>query len=312
MRRRPSCASATLTLLTLLPMLLAGCVSNHRVSPFPPIETIDALLLPPNLDAHVKRIDDEALANGYRLRIEQRGRLPDGDEVVIRAYEARDPFGRVAHLTRVATPVGVILALGPPDPKEILSPACELVASLVNGGWSSGTDLNGDGVPEVVVKDGAGLLSAWRIERFGASPLPIDLALPATFALDVNGDGRPDFAGRVEVEEGDPISPRFLDAAVFDGARYTNEHDEVRAWHVKEREGAKTRMEEAIEEKLPTVARQAALEQAWHSVLAGKEAKAALAELDRADEKIGPASEVLRQAWGRWRAVVAKQKPRAK
>lgn len=290
-------------------LLASACVSNHRVSPFPPIETLHDILPPPDLDRQVSRIDDEASANGYRLRLEQRGRLREGGDIVVRGYVTVDPFGRVAHLTRVATPSGVVLALGPPDPKQVVPPAVELVPSLLSGGWSSGTDLNGDGAPEVIVRDGAGVLSAWRIEAYGATPLPIELAFPPAFALDVNGDGHPDFAGRAEVPEGDPLAPSFVDAAVFEGAVYTNRSDEVRAWHAKERERAKAEEEAATEEKKVPEALRAALERAFHSVRAGDDAKQALLELDRGVKERGPLSGELRSSFERWRAFLVGSDP---
>ena len=121
MATRPSRRwQATLGVISLVAM---ACASNHHVSPFPPVESIRELLPPPNLEGHVARIDTEASANGYVLRAELRGKLPDGDDIVVRGYETVDPFGRPAYLVRVATPVGIVLALGPPDPKHVIHPA---------------------------------------------------------------------------------------------------------------------------------------------------------------------------------------------
>lgn len=282
----------------------AGCVSNHRVSPFPPIETVYDLLPEPDLDAQVARIDAEAVANGYRLTSERRGKLEDGDEIVVRGYETVDPFGRPSHLLRVATPSGIVLALGPPDPKLVVPPSTELRRSLLEGGWFSGTDLNGDGAPEVVVQDGRGVLSVWRVERHGATPLPINLAFSPTFALDVDGDGHPDFAGKPEDLPENELSPAFVDAAVFDGARYTNTHPEVLAWHIRERDRAAEASLEALEAKEPREALQAALERAFHAVFAGEELKDALAELSRVAKEAGPLPAELRDALTKWEGAL--------
>jgi len=306
-----------------------ACASNHRVSPFPPIESIHDVLPPPNLDAQLARIDEEAAANGYTLRVEQRGTLPDRDEVVIRAYETVDPFGRVAHLVRVATPVGIVLALGPPDPKLVIPPATELVPSLVQGGWFSGSDLNGDGAPEVVVRDGAGTLSVFRIDRYGATPLRIELRWPATFATDVNGDGRPDFAATYRLEDDDPIAPKILDVAIYEDGRYTNEGEEARAWHARERDRAALQVEAILEAKKRAQEKaeeeegegegkgevlgqeeriallRAGIERAFHAMGAGEEAKKVLAELDRVGKEAGAVPEEVRGAWEGWRKVLA-------
>lgn len=306
---------------------VVACASNHQVSPFPPIQSIHDVLPPPDLDAQLRRIDEEAAANGYVLRAEQRGTLPDRDEIVIRAYETVDPFGRPAHLLRVATPVGIVLALGPPDPKLVIPPATELLPSLVQGGWFSGSDLNGDGAPEVVVRDGAGILSIFRIERYGAAPLPIELAWPPTFATDANGDGRPDFAASFRLDEDDPIAPTIVDVAIFDGARYSNEAEEARAFHAREKEQAALRVATLLEAKERAEADEdedgeggekaeplteedrvallrAAIEQAFHALRAGEDAKKALAELDRVAKEAEPVPEEVRRAWEAWREVV--------
>lgn len=291
-------------LLALLTTATAGCVSNHQVSPFPPIESIHDILPPPDLDAHLQRIDNEAETNGFRLWVERRGALPDGDEIVVRGYETIDPFGRTLHLVRVASPVGVILALGPADAKEVDLPAFELVPSLIQGGWSSGTDLNGDGAPDIVVKDGAGVLSIWRIERYGASPLPIELLWPARSALDVNGDGHPDFASRYSLSiDDDPLEPRIVDIAIFDGGRYSNTSEEAIAWHRGERERKAAEVEEAIEAGEPISAMRAAIERCFHALRAGEEAKAALLELREAREKakkLGALPVEVQEAFAGW------------
>lgn len=296
-----------MTCLGVIALGVTACVSNHRVSPFPPIQSIHDVLPPPDLDAQLGRIDEEANANGYVLRTEQRGTLANGEEIVVRAYETVDPFGRPAHLLRVATPVGIVLALGPPDPKLVIPPATELLPSLVPGGWFSGSDLNGDGAPEVVVRDGAGTLSVYRIERYGAAPLPIELAWPPTFAIDANADGHPDFAASHRLGEEDPIAPTIVDVAIFDGARYTNEGEEARAFHERSRDEAAARFEEASEAEDEVAMLRAAIEKAWHAIAAGSDAKKALAELDEVLEKAEPLAEELRTSLRSWRAVLAKR-----
>lgn len=304
--------SHTPSLVTLaLASLVAGCVSNHRVSPFPPIESVYDILPEPNLDAQVARIDAEAEANRYRLVVERRGKLPEGGEIMVRGYETVDPFGRPSHLVRVATPSGVVLALGPPDPKLIVAPATELRASLLTGGWFSGTDLNGDGAPDVIVQDGRGVLSAWKVEHYGATPLPIQLAYPPTFALDVNGDGHPDFAGKPETQGDDELSPALVDVAVFDGSRYTNTHPEARDWHRRERDRADAVISEALdgeEEETPKEPKEvltAALERGFHAIFAGENLDATLKELDSVAKKLGPVSSEAQASFARLRTIIA-------
>lgn len=282
---------------------LAACASNHHVSPFPDLEAMGGLVPPSDLAAQVKRLDDEAKENGYTLAIELGGELRDGGEIVVRGYDVRDPLGRTGHATRVATPSGIVLALGPPDPKEVVPRAYQLVPALVEGGWRSGTDLNGDGAPDVVVVDGRGVLSIWRIEALGATPIPIELAWPPTRAVDANGDGRPDFAAAPTSD--DAIAPRLTDVAIFDGARYTDASAEAKAWHAAERNAAAERLAKASEAKDVRAAARAALERAWHAGMAGDDGAAVVATLDAFAAKHAPLADGVEQAWVRWRGVVA-------
>lgn len=286
----------------LAALLLGACASNHHVSPFPDLTTLGELLPPPDLSAQVKRLDDEARLEGYELATELGGKLRDGGEIVVRGYDLLDPLGRTVHATRVATPSGIVLALGPPDPKELAPRACRLVPSLVEGGWRSGTDLNGDGAPDVVVADGRGLLGIWRIEGLGATPIPIELTWPATYALDANGDGFPDFAATLPTD--DVIAPALVDVAIFDGARYTNGSADAKRWHGAERDAAAERLAKRDETKDVRGAARAAIERAFHAGMAGDDGRLIVAALDAFAAKRASPGDGIDQAWRAWRRFV--------
>jgi hypothetical protein len=140
------------------------------------------------------------------------------------------------------TPRSVVLALGPLEAGDLdRSLATELVPSLVPGAegpsgssavaFGSGTDLNGDGSPDVVVKNEAGALAIWHVGELGSGAYPITMVTAPTGAIDVDGNGRIGLFGQVPIDAGDPIAPRLTDAATFDGAGYSDTSPSALAFH---------------------------------------------------------------------------------
>ncbi|WP_437730991.1 FG-GAP repeat domain-containing protein [Sorangium sp. So ce1335] len=293
-----------------------SCTSDHQVSPWGAARTppLGAYVAPPDLDAHLRAIDVEAAELGLELEVELRGALPrGGGEVVLRGYAGTDTLGRRTSAVRAATPRGVIMAAGPLDSGRVdRSQATRLVPSLVPGAtpegaeqlgvFRSGTDLNRDGAPDVVLSNEAGELEIWAVQPFGTARYTVELAVPPRFALDIDQDGILELAGRAPVREGDPIAPELVDVAGFEGDRYTNRGSAAQAFHTA-RAGADDRGRDGKRQEAPKddAARvRRAIEQAWHALLAGRPEKETLAALDR--EPVPPA---LQPAFAAHRARVA-------
>jgi len=185
--------------------------------------------------------------------------------------------------------------------------ATELVLALIpgeagdekGGAYRSGTDLNGDGELDVVLRSDRGALDIWHVAPLGASRYDVELEAAPARAIEADADGYLDLAGDVPVDHGDPIAPRFTDVATFDGVRYSDQTPAARAFHARLAESRRPRDTDA--ERLRD-----ALERAWHAVLAGdKSTEAARKELAREAVPKG-----LREAFDRHAARIEAIKPR--
>jgi len=253
---------------------VAGCSSDHHVSPWGgrPGPTLEAFAPRPDLDARVAAVDAETAALGLARSFELRVALPrQGGPAVIRGYDGRDPAGRAIHAVRVAAPLGVVMAVGPLDPGELdRTTPTELVPALIGdaerGAYRTGTDLNGDGRLDVALRSDAGVLAIWHFDALGSGAYEIAMAAPPTRGVDIDEDGRVDLEGDVPIAAGDPIAPRFRDVATFAGGRYSNATPAARAWHERRLAGVVVPAQGSADARL-----RAALERAWHTVLAGRE-----------------------------------------
>jgi hypothetical protein len=301
---------------SVLALSSLSCASDHRVSPWggggpPPLL---AFVTPPDLEAELRAVDRDAAALGLRLEVELRGALRrGGGAVVVRGYAGTDAVGRRTTAVRVATPRGVVMAVGPLAAGDLdRSRATELVPSLIPGAevraspggdpagglaFASGTDLNGDGDPDVALRSESGALEIWAIRQAGSAPYPVELEAPPTLALDVDADGRIDLAGRASPRgaHAAAIAPDFIDVATFEGDRYTDRSAAARAFHAEraaaaaepaKRAGPGGKTEPggaAAAAGAPDDAARLrrALERAWHARLAGEPRAAVLAALDR-------------------------------
>lgn len=222
-------------------------------------------------------VDTEAAALGLARATELRVELPrKAGPAVIRGYDGRDAANRPVHAVRVATALGVVMAVGPLDAGDVdRRQATELVPALHKGGaYRSGTELAGDGRLVVVLRNEAGTLAMWHVDALGSGAYAIEMETPPVRGIDVDGDGHVDLAGELPIPPDDPIAPRLTDVATFDGGRYSNASPAARAWH--------TELAAAPAIKAPEEARlRAAIERAWHAVLGGAPAESALRELRR-------------------------------
>jgi hypothetical protein len=315
-------------------LLSAACATDHRVSPWgerPP--PIGVLLRQPDLGRRLAEIDAETAGLGLGLTVELGATLPAArGTAVVRGYEGADSLGRRVTAVRAATPRGVVLALGPLDPRDLARDAAtELVPSLApveggdanQGAWRSGTDLNGDGLPDVVARGESGALEVWSLDLFGANRYPVELEATPTSALDVDGDGRPDLSGRVAVPEGDPLAPELDDVATADERGWSHASAGARAFHDAHARrlappppppppepehkpapaGDKPPPDASTSAKKPPPAPpddarlRRALERAWHRLLSGEPREGVLADLDR--ERVPPALRASFEAWRR-------------
>jgi hypothetical protein len=330
-------------LVLAVPLLCSSCGSNHHVSPWGSSDRpqLSAFIERPDLDAQIARIDAETAPQNLRLVTEIRVDLPRrGGSAVLRGYEGDDTLGHPTHAVRVATGHGVVMALGPLDARDPLrDQAVELVPALVQaeggdaptragagagagvgagtgtGAFRSGTDLNGDGALDVVIRSPRRRLEIWRIALLGANPYEIAMAVPPTHALEIDGDGLIDLQGAAPIDPEDPIAPNLTDVATFDGARYTNATPSALAFH------ARLAAPKPPSPPVPSASASAppprgrprdearlagALERAWHAVLSGKPREEALKELAR--EPVPP---TLRAAFDRHtRQIAALAEPR--
>lgn len=286
-----------------------GCASNHRVSPWGGASSpsLAPYVTRPDLDGRLREIDAETAHLGLRQTLEARGKLPmGGGSVVVRAYEGTDALGRTTHAVRAATPMGIVMAVGPLDGADAWrGAATELLAALVEvegeddvrrGAFQAATDLNGDGYPDVVLRSEAGVMEVWRLALMGAARYDLALEVPATRALDADGDGQIDFGGRSPVPQGDPIAPELDDVATFDDRGYSNATPGARAFHASRaaalappgaRGGPAAAKGGTSKESDPpappltdTERLRRALGRAWHSILAGEPRSEALKRLD--------------------------------
>lgn len=259
--------------------LAASCGSNHHVSPWgqskgPPL---GAFVEAPDLDARLAEVDVEARDLGLTLDGELRADVR-GARFVGRAYSGHDAVGRPTHATRIVTPFGVVLAAGPRASNDAFTRAAtELVARVGDAKeLRSLTDLTGAGALDVVLRADDGRLEIWRVESRGSLQIDVDMEVVPTAASDLDGDGRLDLGGSVLVREGEALRPDLADVATFDGTRFSNRTDAARAWHAGERVRREPKADAKKEERA-----RAALEVAWHAILAGDDRDRALAELEK-------------------------------
>ena len=255
----------------------SGCSSNHHVSPWgdAPGPPLGAFIESPNLAARLLEVDQDAKALGLTLEREAKGKS-QGAEIVARSYVTEDALGRTSFAVRIASPFGVILAAGPVSKDDPLrTAATELVEAVGEAGqFRSLNDLNGDGVPDVILRGRDGRIELWSVLAHGSSRIDVKMEVVATRASDIDGDGRLDLGGSVLVRESDVLRPDLSDVATLSGAVYSNRTESSRAWHARQRDAGEPERASGREAKLV-----ATLEHAWHAILAGDSPDAVSKEL---------------------------------
>jgi hypothetical protein len=271
-------------------LLAAACASDHHVSPWGSRAgpSLEAFVAPAGLAPRLAEIDAETAALHLALTAEIRLSLPRGSSsrpAVLRGYSGLDPAGRPIHAIRVASEHGVVMALGPLAPLDLDRRApTELVQEA--GVLRSGLDLNGDGAIDVVARNEAGVISIFHVDELGSAEYAVTMAAPPTRGVDVDGPGddgghprTPGLWGQLAVPEGDPIAPKLEAVAAFEGGRYQGDAAAARAWHA----GKASAIEAAAPppKERDDLRLRAALERAWHALLAGRDPEAVLRVLGR-------------------------------
>jgi hypothetical protein len=321
---RPKVAEFALA-AALVTSAASGC-SDHHVSAWGTAEhpSLAPYIDKPDLARHLATIEHETTELGLSLASELEARIPGEGRAIVRAYEGVDVGGRRVSAVRAATARGVIMAVGPLDAGDLgRTAATELVPSLApgddgeKGAWQSGTDLNGDGRPDVVLRNEAGALEIWGLGATSAGRYDVWLEAPPTRGLDVDGDGRVELAGTIAVLDHDAIAPELEDVAFFDGARYSDRTEAARALHEEhvraieaERVARRARPRPDADADAGAPAApppltdelrlRRALELAWHAILAGRDRGKVLGALD-----LEPVPARLRASFDRHRRVVS-------
>ncbi|MBI5532306.1 MAG: VCBS repeat-containing protein [Deltaproteobacteria bacterium] len=290
-----------------------SCRSDHAVSPFPEGFGIEAWVQPPDLQAQLDRVDKEMAVERMSKAAELRGAFSDHSPFVILGFSGEGGVHRERHAVRVATGFGVILALGPRDPTDLSrARRHRLVESLGGGGgWKSGTDLNGDGHPDVVVRSEDGTFDIWCLMPKGASPYPMRSIAPPDHVVDIDDDGRPDPAARIRLAGGEALEVEIVEVMTFDERGYRNDTSAVKAWHQRElrRLGGPQPGDAGADAGAPvhddrrTLAE--AIERGWHAIRSGESGAKALQAADGAAASQAPLGPGLAQAWVRWRGWLA-------
>jgi hypothetical protein len=287
-------------------LTVASCTSDHHVSPFPAVDPAELFRPHLDLDGQLARADREARAGRLRLALRVEGKLPGGAAFVALGYEGEDALGQRVGATRVVTPASIVLALGPPRiARDASSLPSTLLASLgPAGAYPSGSDLDGDGAPDVALRADDGTLAVHRIDLQGSSPYPIELRAPPSAAVDVNEDGKPDLTGAPRPPEGDPIAPEMLDVAIAAPGGFRNDHPAARVFHQRRRDRPAPPASAPLARRL-----RHGLERAFHAAAAGDPVLEALQPVVDLAATQHPLPEDLVASWVRWRGWVIDHGP---
>jgi hypothetical protein len=254
----------------------------------------------PDLESWLARIDEETARSALVLSKELRLKDPaSGAELVVRSYVGTDAVGRPLHATRVASPFGVVLAVGPLEPRDGRDRAVELVPSMDLGAgqvWHSPSDIEGDESLEVLLRAPSGALELWSLGARGAAPLAHDLpCTPEKMVPLEPGVG----LGCARPGLGRSTKPELLELATPRAGRLSRSAPEARAWHARQRD---LRRSQSASPADPTALLERAIERCFHALAAGDERSSALAELSRVDAGATLRSErdAYLERLGRW------------
>jgi hypothetical protein len=245
---------------------LFGCSSEPRTSPWP---KLGVYLERPDIGARIASIDREAAASGLTLVREVETKSETGTRYVVRAYVGRDSLGRDAWACRVASPYGVVMAVGPatadgPAPHEVVFEADRGAGRL----FVSPGQLVRGGEPELLLRNAAGELAVWTLAPLGASEMPIELSPPPIRVIDLP-TGELGLAAEIEVPPAREPRLTVTIVASEDGGRFTPDAPAALAFHAAERERAAL----VPEEETADARLDRRTKEAFHAIRAGAKAK---------------------------------------
>lgn len=271
----------------------ASCTDNHSVSPWGEAGRLRLAdyAVRPDLDARVAEIEVEASRLGMDEAFRIQGKDPhSGDALVAMGFSGRDEIGRDLTATRVVSKWGVVLALGPLDMRDVRRSTATELLQLVSigataeggadspGGFGAFSDLTHDGTPDLVLRSEQGRIEIWSMTSRAGTQVDVRMEVMPSRFVDVDGDGRVDLAGRVMLQDDDPIAPTLADVATWAGDGFSNTTTTARAFHARHRDLA--RAAEATSRSGAQRSRRS-LELCWHAMLAGGDADRELAALER-------------------------------
>lgn len=256
----------------------------------------------PSLERHLAAIDAEARAEGLKPYAAAAVSGRDKTRYEVRAFEGEDGVGRRTTAVRVATPFGVVLALGPlahDDPRGV---ATTFVRSMTLGAGTSlslPADLTGDGHPELFVSSEGGPARLYSLRARGATEVTIELRGGAK-ELRLAGDGYALWSSR-EAEPSPSLTPRLERIATFEGGSFSEAHAGARAWHEAEAaRDAGPREDEPAPARLSRAARRA-----FHAAMAASSAADKGAALEALEQEAAPSD--LQARWQETLDVIAQE-----
>ena len=195
---------------------LMGCGAGPQVSAWGPGGTPPLTLVAekPDLAKWQRAIEGETAAAGVTQTNAASITAPDGGRYWVARYRGEDRLGRATHAVRVASPRGVVLALGPADELAPSSALGEAPLTLPDG-RNLPADLDGDGALELPVQARDGSLTLFRLAPDGAYEVPIRARTPAR-ALVVTAGGVALCSPHVP-----PAGPRLCDLALPEGGAFS-------------------------------------------------------------------------------------------
>lgn len=266
--------------------LALGCGSNHRVSEWGDSGSpkLSMYVSEPDLQGHLDDMGGAPDLQGFEVDAELHGDAA-GTHYVARSFKGPRELGRDQRAIRVASPSGVILALGPIDPRSTVRTEPDDLVRVIDanddgeGEFRSMTDLTGDGTLDLVVRTESGEIAIYSLGPRGATRVEVAMAAPPTEGIDVDADGKVDLRGSVPFADGDPIEPAFTDVATFDGRMFSDRTDAAKKFHEEQADALAV---DAPAMAGTVVVLRRSLERAWHTILKGGDPKEALEALDKA------------------------------
>ncbi len=249
------------------------------MSPWGPrdLPPLGAFVERPDLARSLAAIDTEAGATGLRVASSVRVSDRAGTPFVVLSLVGEDRLGKRTSAARVASPWGVVLALGPAKEGDDPRSPTDLVPFLEAGPGQSlklPADLTADGSPEIVVAGAGGAFAIYSLEPQGTSELQSDLG-GRLRGVRVQAKGYALYGDESLSAKVAPLAPSLSMLATFENGRFSSKSNAANRWHETERD-ARASAREGEDERARLVR---LLEHTWHAVQAGAPVEETLTKL---------------------------------